>query len=201
MDDHRWALKVWEVERRHDHYTLVHTDYHWDGCYDFRNRPEDEARLMSASSAEIAQLVAARERIKCDSFIAPAVRRGLVRTVHFFCLQGDAAGTGLDEGFLRDCGATQVLHRTPESLAGCQIRGPMLFDLCLDLFNRSDMWQEGDLWSDREIRGFLEAVRPLIEGAELVTVAMSFNHSGTHADTRHLTELVVPILLDYRGST
>ena len=29
MDDHRWALKVWETERTHGQYTLVHADYHW----------------------------------------------------------------------------------------------------------------------------------------------------------------------------
>ena len=199
MDDHRWALKVWEVERKHDHYALVHADYHWDGCYDFHNEPEEEARLVLASSAETAQLVADGEWIRYDSFIAPAVKRGLVRTIHFYCLQDGAGDDALDEEFLRACGASQTLHQTPHSLASCQIAGPVLFDLCLDLFNRSNQWEEGDLWSDTEVLGFLQTVRPLVAAAELVTVSMSFNYSGTSTDTRHLARLVIPELLAYRG--
>jgi UPF0489 domain len=198
MDDHRWALKVWETERRHDRYTLVHADYHWDGCYEFHEQPEEEARLALASSARVADLVAAGEWIKYDSFIAPAVKRGLVHAIHFYCLQDDAGDDALDEDFLRSCGARQVVHETPEQLASAQIDGPLIFDLCLDLFNRSDQWAEGDLWSDPEVLGFLETMRPLISQAELVTVSMSFNYSGTPSDTRHLTELVVPKLLAYR---
>jgi len=199
MDDHRWALKVWETERRHDHYTLVHADYHWDGCYDFHEQPDAEAQLVAASSAEVATLVAADDLIRYDSFIAPAVKRGLVHTIHFYCLQHGMGDDALDENFLHSCGARQFLHASPGDLVKVAIDGPMIFDFCLDLFNRSDKWAEGDLWPDAEILTFLETIRPLIRQAELVTVSMSFNYSGTAADTRHLTGLVVPRLLTYRS--
>ena len=74
----------------------------------------------------------------------------------------------------------------------------MIFDLCLDLFNRSDDWAEGDLWSDAEIDGFLGEVARLITAAELVTVSMSFNYSGTAENTRHLTKFVIPRILALR---
>ncbi len=61
MDDHRWALKVWETQRAHRAYTLVHADFHWDACYDFLYSAEEEARLMAASSEEIGELVARDE--------------------------------------------------------------------------------------------------------------------------------------------
>jgi hypothetical protein len=196
MDNHRWALKVWETERKHTRYSLVHADYHWDAGYDFHGHPEQEARLLSASSAEVAEIVAAGTWIKFDSFIAPAVRRGLVNTVHFYCFQDDAEP--IDESILKICGATQVCHSSVESLGASYITGPLIFDLCLDLFNRSDQWEEGDLWSDGEILHFLEVVQPLVVRADIVTISLSFNYSGTHSDTRHLAKLVVPSLLAQR---
>ena len=76
----------------------------------------------------------------------------------------------------------------------------MIFDLCLDLFNRSDKWAIGDLWTDEDIRDFLEQVRPVIERAALVTVSLSFEHSGTEADTRHLAALVLPPIVQWRSA-
>ena len=104
----------------------------------------------------------------------------------------------LNEEFLRACGAQQVIHAAPHSLAAAQISDPLIFDLCLDLFNRLDMWAKGDLWSDAEVLRFLATVRPLISRAELVTVSMSFNYSGTESDTRHLAGLVIPEILGCR---
>ncbi|HZX30908.1 MAG TPA: UPF0489 family protein [Rhodocyclaceae bacterium] len=196
MDDHRWALKVWETNRKQDSYALIHADYHWDACYDFYDSPEQEARLLSASSSDLAELVAAGEWIKLDSFIAPAIRRGLINTVHFYCFQDE--DEALDEDLLKSCGAKQVFHSSVESLAAANIDGPLIFDLCLDLFNRSDQWEKGDLWSDEEISRFLEAVRPMVVRSDIVTIAMSFNYSGTHADTKHLARLVVLTLLAQR---
>ncbi len=198
MDDHRWALKVWETEKRGDHYSLVHADYHWDGCYDFHDQPGEEERLLRATSAQLSQLVAEGELIRYDSFIAPAVKRGLFHTVHFYCLQDNSGDDGLDDGFLRSCGARQVIHKSTQELVKADIVWPLMFDLCLDLFNRSDMWAEGDLWSDAEIIAFLKEVGPLLTAAELVTVSLSFNYSGTPNDTRHLAKLVIPRLLALR---
>ncbi len=198
MDDHRWALKVWEAERKHERYTLVHADKHWDGCYDFHDQPAAEKRLVNASADQVADLVAEGEWIRYDSFIAPAVKRGLVQTIHFYCLQDGPGDNALDEDFLRSCGARQFLHNTPSQLASARIVDPMIFDLCLDLFNRSDNWAEGDLWTDAEIDEFMGVVGPLVAAAELVTVSLSFNYSGTHAQTRHLARRVIPQLLAHR---
>jgi UPF0489 domain len=198
MDDHRWALKVWETERKHDKYTLAHADYHWDGCYDFQDNPEKEAELIRATSGEIAELVKEGEWIRFDSFIAPAVRRGLIQMIHFYCLQDNVGDDALSEEFIASCGARQVIHTDASSFASANIDGPFIFDLCLDLFNRSDKWEEGDLWTDKEITEFLKTVHHLVQGAEIVTISMSFNYSGTAEDTRHLTELVMPQILGAR---
>lgn len=200
MDNHRWALKVWETERVSFGYTLVHADYHWDACYDFHELPDDEAQLIAASSQRIAELVAEDELIRYDSFIAPAVRRGLIRAIHFYCLQCGLGDDALDENFLQACGATQVIHTDAQSLARAQLVGPVIFDLCLDLFNRSDTWADSNLWTDTEILAFMATVRPLIKQAEIVTVSLSFNYSGTASDTRHLAELVLPEILACRDT-
>lgn len=196
MDDHRWALKVWEMEKKYSRYTLIHADYHWDACYDFRDNPEHEARLRSASPIEVADLVAAGEFIKFDSFIAPAILRGLVNIVHYYCFQED--GEKLDDDLLQLSGAKQIVHSSVDSLVSAPIDGPLIFDLCLDLFNNSDQWEEGSLWPDEDILHFLESVSPLVAKSDIVTIAMSFNYSGTHSDTKHLAKLVVPILLAQR---
>ena len=198
MDDHRWALKVWETERKSDRYELFHADFHWDGVYDFQDHPEKEAQLLSASPEQIAQLVAEGEWIRYDSFIAPAIRRGLVHIVHFYCLQNGPGDKALDPDFLTICGAKQFIYSDATSLAAVEVVEPFIFDLCLDLFNYSDRWEEGDLWPDAKVLDFLATMLPLIQKAEIVTVSMSFNYSGTVSDTRHLTELVVPKLLAWR---
>lgn len=198
MDDHRWALKVWETERTKNSYTLVHADYHWDGCYDFHELPDEEAQLLAASPQQVAEFVAKGELVRYDSFIAPAVRRGLICTVHFYCLQSGLGDDALNEDFLQACGAIQVVHSNAQSLAAAQLVGPVIFDLCLDLFNRSDKWAEGELWPDTEVLGFVTTVCPLIKQAEIVTVSLSFNYSGTASDTRHLAKLVLPEILACR---
>lgn len=76
---------------------------------------------------------------------------------------------------------------------------PILFDICLDLFNKSDQWEEGDLWEDHEIVEFLEKTSPYIEGADIVTVSFSFGYSGTTDDTKQLAALVLPKMFGYRG--
>ena len=198
MDNHRWALKVWEAERKSKHYSLIHADYHWDSVYDFHENPEMEKELLAASSDRIAELVAEGEWIRYDSFIAPAVRRRLIHTVHFYCKQDGIGDNALDSDLLTQCGAKQIIHADALALANAEIDSPSIFDLCLDLFNNSEQWEEGDLWPDNEVSQFLTTVESLIRAAEMVTISMSFNYSGTAEDTRHLTALVVPQVLAYR---
>lgn len=199
MDNHRWALKVWETEKLHQRYSLIHADYHWDSVDDFHENVDMQRQLLQASSAQITQLVADGEWVRYDSFIAPALRRGLIHTVHFYCLQNEGDDNAFDANFLGECGAVQVVYSDIATLADAQIESPLIFDLCLDLFNHSnDQMEEGELWSDTEIVQFLHTARHFIQSAELVTVSMSFNYSGTVADTRHLTELVIPWILECR---
>ena len=107
---------------------------------------------------------------------------------------------GIDEDLRKPVGTDQVIHGTPESLASLEAASPLIFDLCLDLFNRSDQFQEGDLWPDEEVLGFLNTVRPLIMRASLVTISLSFDCSGTAEDTRHLASLVLPKIQAWRAA-
>ncbi len=162
MDDHRWALLVWEMKRKHNRYTLVHADQHWDACYDFHENKEEEGKLLVADTARIHEYLIEDNFIRFDSFIAPAVRRGLFDVVHFFCTEDNENDIGLYDVFLKECGASQVIHPSVDSLAAVKFKNPVIFDLCLDLFNRSDMMMKGDLWSDSEIQNFLNSIKHII---------------------------------------
>ena len=75
---------------------------------------------------------------------------------------------------------------------------PLIFDIDLDLFNRSDMWDEGDLWADAEIIELLSMCSGMIQSSLVVTAAMSFGYSGTGQDTRHLTRLFTSFIQELR---
>ncbi|SOT45992.1 UPF0489 family protein [Burkholderia cenocepacia] len=202
MDDHRWALLVWE-QFAHTHgirpYSLVHADFHWDAINDFYQNAQQRDALLAAGLPELDAMIREGNWIRYDSFIAPAVIRGLVSDVHFFCLQDDDA-PGLDAELLNSSGARQSLHEEAVALSQANFDAPLIFDLCLDLFNRSDQWYTGELWSDAEVTTFLEQMRPVIERALVVTVSLSFGYSGSEADTRRLTALVLPRLEQWRSS-
>lgn len=201
MDNHRWALLVWEEQRTQEKYSLVHADQHWDAVYNFYKNEEAEQELVRADVARIKEYLVKDELICYDSFIAPAVRRGLFDAVHFFCTEDYGNDIGLYDEFLKETSVVQIVHSSVVSLAETRFKYPVIFDLCLDLFNRSDQWMEGDLWKLSEIRSFLESVRHIISAAEIVTVSLSFNFSGTHEDTRTIAQLVIPLLLSYRSDT
>ncbi|KVT57063.1 hypothetical protein [Burkholderia ubonensis] len=86
------------------------------------------------------------------------------------------------------------------ALSQANFDAPLIFDLCLGLFDRSDQWYTGELWSDAEITTFLEQMRPVIDQALVVTVSLSFGYSGAEADTRRLTALVLPRLEQWRSA-
>jgi len=199
MDDHKWALFVWEQHRQKvggQRYSLMHADYHWDSTDDFRDDDEAQTELAKADADGLRAMTAASEYITYDSFIAPAVRRGLFSEVHFYCLQIDSEP--LDDDLCDAFETPQHLHPDATSLAAAVPASPLIFDLCLDLFNHSDNYDDGDLWSDGEVLAFLEAVKHHIQAAELVTISLSFGCSGTADDTRHLAELVVPLVVEWR---
>lgn len=203
MDNHKWALWVWEryaADSGTAKFTLVHADHHWDGGYDFFESPAEEAEMLAADLNALHSMIAEGNWIRYDSFIAPAVARGRFDAVHFFCKQNDGCDVAIGEEVLAASGTTQTLHATAESLATIVPTLPLVFDLCLDLFNSDSKMEYGsDLWHDEAILAFLDTVRPLIESACLVTISLSFGCSGTPDDTRHLAELVVPKILALRG--
>lgn len=201
MDDHRWAFYIWQrfhAESGKKRFALVHADYHWDGVNDFYDQPTEIENLLSAGDAELLELVRKNEFIRYDSFIAPAVLRGFIEEVHFYCKQDDGSDVGLDDELLQRSGCVQQTHQNVLALSKQEFRAPLIFDLCLDLFNRSDMTYEGDIWPDEEIDAFLNTVVPLVERASLVTISLSFGCSGTVEDTRQLAGMVVPRVMSSR---
>lgn len=206
MDDHRWAFLAWEKHRstldKTLRFDLVHADYHWDAIDDIEDDPLIESALQTASLQQLETWTSEDKRpIYYDSFIAPAVRRGYIKTIHWFCKQTES-----DEGFwgdyLKGYGSRQLFYNTAKELKAASTEKPVIFDLCLDLFNRSNHYYTGDIWSDEEIEEFFDASRHHIEIASCITVSMSFSYSGTESDTRRLTKLAVGKISDFRnGST
>lgn len=201
MDNHKWAFYIWNkfsTESGMQKLTLVHADYHWDDINDYHASPEDEATLLSCDDTKLIEILREDNFIRYDSFICPAIIRGLVNEVHFYCKQYEQDGFGVDEQLLERFGVTQYIHDEIASLASVKFTKPFVMDLCLDLFNKSNDSYTGDLWSDDEIHTFLTQIKHLITDAELVTISLSFGCSGTEDDTRHLAKLVLPIIESWR---
>ncbi len=199
MDDHRWSYYIWECFSHRNQgrlpLALIHADQHWDGVNDFF-KPSDEARLRSIRTIEeISDLASRASLVRKDSFIAPAIIRGIINEIHFYCFQTDTE-PGLDKPLLKKHNSKQFIHHELNSLIERPPKGS-LFDLDLDLFNRSEMWEEGNLWENKEILHFLDICSGIIGSSSLVTIAMSFGYSGSRDDTRYLTELVVPRIIEY----
>jgi hypothetical protein len=156
---------------------------------DFHGDPSAVRELAGIHDMEgIYSLVQRNRDVRKHSFIAPAIIRGLVDEVHFYCKQV-CTGPGLYPPFLKEHRARQFIHQGIESLLSHRISKPVIFDIDLDLFNNSDMWDEGDLWTDPEIVEFLSICSHMVRSSSVVTAAMSFGYSGTEEDTRHLTRL------------
>ncbi len=201
MDNHRWAFYIWEQHRQNSHtekFSLIHADYHWDSVNDLYDSPEQERALLNGSLESLFHMVNEGNFIRYDSFIAPAVKRGFLSEIHFYCKQDDDWDAGIDADLLSNMDVAEFKHDSVESLSNQIPTHPIIFDLCLDLFNRDDHYYKGDLWSDLEIMRFLNAVKDKIIAAELITVSLSFGYSGNEEDTRKLAKLVIPILEEWR---
>src|SRR5690606_14317188 len=130
--------------------------------------------MLAADLNGLHLLISEDDWIRYDSFIAPAVMRGRFDVVHFFCKQDNEWDIGVGDEVLAASGTTQILHTSAESLASIDPAYPLIFDLCLDLFNRESTTEYGsDLWPDEEIVRFLNTVQPLIKSACLVTISLS----------------------------
>ena len=203
MDDHKWALYIWDRYRAHSgihRFSLFHADYHWDGVNDFRDAPAELEILLKADEDVLFERIKEERLVQYDSFIAPAVMRGLFDEVHFYCKQDDGSDIGIDDEALNIGKTKQFIHENTDTVTALNFPSPLIFDLCLDLFNKSDYHYQSDLWSDEEILNFLTSVKQLVAQARIVTVSLSFVFSGTEEDTRRLAKLVLPVLADWRTS-
>lgn len=200
VDDHRWAYYAWEKERKNlaiTKYSLIHVDQHWDGVNDFHNSPEKEQELVNADLDEIRALVEEDRWISFDSFIAPALIRGFIDEVHFYCKQENTE-VGLDLELLEKWGVHQYIHDDLHSLKSIETTSPVIFDFCLDVFNSSGNLYSGEIWPDQKVIELLEACKEYVTSAEIVTISLSFGYSGTRADTIRLADLVVNKFLQWR---
>lgn len=199
MDDHKWAYYVWESYCFNNPLkkplALLHFDYHWDGINDFVSDSAQEMLKKTERIGEIFDLFSNSAFVRKDSFIAPAIIRGIVNEIYFFCFQ-DNTETGLDEDLLKKYHSKQFIYKNIDLIPYHKIKNYFL-DIDLDLFNNSDMWAKSDLWENSDICDFLRKCSGLIKNASLITIAMSFGYSGTYEDTRKLTKKIVPEILKY----
>jgi len=200
MDNHKWAFFIWEDYRYKNPGmlppTLVHIDYHWDGINDFQSLAEINDLINVASSKEMRKLVAQDSLVRLDSFIAPSIIRRIIEEVHFHCLQSDS-DEGIDNDLLRRYRAKQFSHSNIDSLIQSAAGKSVIFDIDLDIFNRSGQWSRGELWAEDDILSFLDKCSILIANSSLVTIAMSFDYSGASRDTKYLVQLAVPRIIKH----
>ena len=201
MDDHRWAFYVWAQHALaypdHVPWALVHIDAHADAVDGFLPDPAAWAELQDETDLDrIYARVAQDTDITLAAFIAPAVRRGWVREVHFWGCPAD--DDFLDAPLLAASGATQQCHASVADIVSAVAGKRLLLDVDVDVFNRAERRGESRLWPHDEIVACVESWTPLVRQAEVVTIARSFGFSGTPTDTVLLTELVVSRVLAQR---
>ncbi len=201
MDDHRWAFYVWArhalAQPDRTPWSLVHIDAHADAVDGFLPDPAAWAELQDETNLDrIYARVALDADITLAAFIAPAVRRGWVREVHFWGCPAD--DDFLDAPLLAASGATQQWHESVGDIVQAVEGRRLLLDVDVDVFNRAERRGESRLRPHDEIVACVESWTPLIRQADVVTIARSFGFSGTPADTVRLTELVVSRVLAQR---
>lgn len=128
MDDHRWAFYVWSryLERSTScQLSLVHADYHWDGVNDLLGNESVLAQLRRADLKQVFDLVQQNQLIRFDSFIVPAVVRGIFSDIHFFCLQDDGDDRGIDPQVLQESGCKQHIHDDFRQLSSRPLKKPI----------------------------------------------------------------------------
>jgi hypothetical protein len=205
MSSHKWAWYGWESSCKKRPAKLVHLDYHWDDLNDFSN-PNDVVSLRSITDLEgIEALTIDSDRmlVRQDSFIAPAIIRGLVNQIHFFCLQRDDT-PGFDAQFLTNYHAHQFSYSDITDLSNAIQTGPLILDIDLDLFNRATPYFN----NKSALLQLIVSVKRIIELAEVITIAKSDLYSWKVADNdqydwdetsaHYISSLVLPELLKIR---
>ncbi|MGE4418570.1 MAG: UPF0489 family protein [Sulfurimonas sp.] len=197
MDNHKWSLYCWEQYREENDIPsiLVHLDYHWDAINDYH---EDESIIKKMNLVTMKDVLIKEDYIRKDSFIAPSIIRGYINRVDFHCFQTDTE-IGLDESLLANYNVEQNIHDKIGDLINSIGNKKIILDLDLDIFNKSDNFLEGDLWSEEEIKNYIYKITPLIEQAKVITIAMSYGFSGSDQGREYLTKLVTPIIVDISG--
>ena len=209
MNDHRWALLGWDKSCKWRPAILAHLDWHWDGINDFKGQ-QDLKRLFNANShEELKDLIAEDNLVRRDSFICPAIIKGITDEVHFFCLQNDTK-PGLDYELLQRYGTNEIRHDSIQDLVHAlqNIRKPLIMDLDLDLFSRETSFYAEGAGLSTNINEFLDECGPLFERAEVVTIAKSPGAWWTRTKDRwdwdrdlseKLASIVVPRILSIRS--
>lgn len=175
MNNHKWALWAWYSAQIGKSASLLHLDWHWDGVNDFQTRKSQDELLNIAQGGGLENLIEAEnERVKYDSFIAPAIILGLVKDVHYHCFQN--CGTpGLDLDLLESAGAKEYRHDSLQGVLDAteDIDSPILFDLDLDLFSRDTVYFQSEDEHFSNISDFLTRSTDVIQRAAVVTIAKS----------------------------
>ena len=210
MNDHRWALLGWDKSCKRRPAILVHLDWHWDGINDFGDNQDYYDRLLDANThEELRHLIAEDGLVRRESFISPAIIKGITDEVHFFCLQKNTQ-RGLDARLLQKHRANEFRHDSIQGLVHAldNTNKPLIVDLDLDLFNRdTPFYADGaKLWGS--ITAFLGLLHHLFERAEVVTIAKSpgfwwiRNQEPLDWDrelSEELARIVVPHIIEIRS--
>ena len=88
MDDHRWGFYAWETSAREtklrERYSLIHLDYHYDGCNDFEEENEIAKLRKTSELSELpARPAAARRRRGSATDRPESDRQALASTASF----------------------------------------------------------------------------------------------------------------------
>jgi hypothetical protein len=194
MHNHKWALYCWEQYRERNEIpsTLVHLDYHWDVCNDYS---KNESTIRDMNLNEMQDVIIENTNIRKDSFIAPAIIRGYGNRVDFHCYQKDTIG--FDTDFLNRYNAIENIHDKIEDLILAIGSQEIILDLDLDIFNTLGT-KFGVLWEKEKIESYINTIIPLIKQAKVITIAMSYGHTGNDDDIEYLTKLVVQMIVNIK---
>ena len=209
MNDHRWALLAWEKCCKPRPAIIAHLDWHWDGVNEFSSQEACERLLTITGPEELERLIAEDCLVTRDSFIAPAIIRGISDEVHFFCLQNDTQ-PGLTSQLPQQYETIERRHSSIESLIESVKNSPkpLIMDLDLDLFNRATPFYSAGCEMNTRVIAFIEKCSFLFQRAEVVTIAKSpgawwiNNQNQNDWDTElseQLARIIVPRLVSIRS--
>lgn len=194
MDNHKWAYYIWWKYRNIIPNILLHLDYHWDGIDSFQYNKGMLKIFQKFDNSKMYSFIKKDKYIREDSFITPALITNIFKEVHFLCFQNDT-DIGIDESLLDNYNAKQFLYNSSDEVVNSLSNQSIVFDLDLDIFNKSDYHDTGDLWKENEIIDFLGRFIKIIKRAPIITIAYSYSYSGSKKDTNYLANLVIPIIL------